>query len=126
MCAQNQSNILQQFHNLSDYIGKVIEHSRYVEMACRRSFAEEYANGRLALVLYVPSIRDSDIPRRAIHSTPSVPFFDIPAFIFKFNSINGQVVDDWQEQPVFVQNVESVNGPNGLIPSAIRLYIRTS
>jgi hypothetical protein len=45
------------------------------------------------------------------------------ALIFHLNAVNGSVFDDRQEKAMFVIDVQTVNRPDGFIPSVVGLYL---
>ena len=46
----------------------------------------------------------------------------VASIILRAKTSNGRNLHDWEQRPVFVEDVEIVKGPKGVIPSLIRFY----
>ncbi len=115
---------LERLRDLQGQMLEVQEHALNVEMAVRgRNILEEYRQAELTVILYAESLGGVDVPRRGLPCSVGSAPLNVSGFIFKFNVINGLVADNWNEQPMFVRNVEQVNGSDGVIPSVVRLYV---
>ncbi len=120
---ESQSDILQELDHLQNYRRVVSEQVHYPQMIRRCSFAENYTNGRFALIVDAPAPRESgNVPRGGLHSD-GIAFSYFPHFVFHLYAHNRSVLNDREQQLVLVENVELVHGPDGIIPSVIRLYL---
>src|SRR5579872_1558677 len=87
------------------------------------SILEHYSKRHLSLILYVPAGRNGDVIGRVLSGSHREPWSEFAPLVLRYDSINGRVVNCRNEQAVFVANVELVNGPDGPIPSLVRLYL---
>lgn len=119
-----REELLQQLHNIQDDYSKRREHVRYIHAISGRSLVEDYRDGNVALILDVPAGLNGNKVWRFLGSPPSTAPLDFTSFIFQLNAINGGKTHNWDQEPMFVENVEFVNGADGgIIPSVVRLYI---
>ena len=86
--------------------------------------AERYADGHLSVVLDVTAKRNGNAVGQQWSSSGERVDIDLPAFILQFQAINRNNVRHWDEQMVFVVNVEIVKGANiaVAVPSFVRFY----
>jgi len=90
----------------------------------KQSLVEQYRHGRIALIC------DLDISTAKAFADTEVTFREHPSsnanrfatLIFNANVINLRDVQDWKQKPVLVENVEIVQGTDGVIPSLVRFY----
>src|SRR5208337_84419 len=98
------------------------ECGRCIGTISRRSVVEDYRNGNLTLILDVKALLDGNVKRRLPHDAHVADSHNFPSVILQLNSAkNGELEGGYQES-VFVQSIETVKGPEGLIPSVVRLY----
>lgn len=124
-CAQNQAPLderLKRLDHLQNHSRVEFERSRHIMAMRRRSFVEEYIDGRLSLLLYIPPVRNADVPGGRTHGGGSESLLDYPGFVLHLQANNSRVGNNWQEKPVFVQNVECLYVPEAIVPSRIGLY----
>lgn len=113
---------LKEFNSLQDDKRVMGERLRYIHEASRLLILDRYAGGKLSLLLYVQTLFKEDEVRRAMEIAGCMSRPDFSAFILHFNAANVALSQDGDEQAMFVSVVEIVNGPDGLIPSVMRLY----
>ncbi len=87
------------------------------------SFVKKHVDGELSLLLHANSGMHMDVPGELLPSSPRATGFNSTSFIYRFDAIDRAVMDDWNEKPMLVKDVQSVNSPNGFIPSVVRLYL---
>mgnify|MGYP001569002881 CR=1 FL=1 len=84
---------------------------------------EEYVKGRLSIVCYV----HLGTRPNCVQSTPGTYTEGkvgecVVIIVMCANARNFEDADRWNQQPVFINDVDFVEGPNGIIPSNIRFY----
>jgi hypothetical protein len=102
-----------------------LERFRYVQKFSGLSILDCYASGELACLLYVQTALIGNDVRRALEVSSSVSPVDLPLFVLHFNSLNMPLGKNGDKEPMFVSDVQSVNGPDGMIPSLVRAYLVT-
>lgn len=126
-CAQKQSALaesLQQLHDSENRLRIHLERIRKNRLVSLISIVERYRDGNLSLVLYFDSERHRDIPGRLLPSPHCEPLgVDLSGVILRFDAADRRIENSWDKQPVFISQVQSVYGPNGVIPSCVRLYL---
>lgn len=131
MCAKSQvvaslrfKECLQQLQDLEDGMRIERDRVRYMERAvAQSSFLDNYLCGNFSILLDVPFGTNGNIIGGRLKCGPSASFDNFTSLIFKFDAFNGRQLNDWNQEPMFVSNVELVNGPDGRIPSIVRLYL---
>lgn len=98
------------------------EHIYRSRLALNVPILEHYREGRASWVFNVQPSHKIDVMGERVFGSPSGTLME-PLFILHVNVANGGVMNHWDQQPVFVSNVEFVNGPDGKIPSVVRLYV---
>jgi len=83
---------------------------------------EHYKEGRASWVFDMKSTFKID-EKREHGSGPSVSPVDFPIFIFYVNAADRGIVNDWDKKAMLVSDVHFVQGPNGVIPSTVGLYL---
>jgi hypothetical protein len=63
-----------------------------------------------------------DIDGRGLCGSSGESMMDF-SILFYANAINRGVVDHWSEKPVLISHIHNMNGPDGEIPSIVRLYL---
>jgi len=88
------------------------------------SIVEQYHQGRFTLVCDLDiRVADTLVSRGSISSNRPSPDNNLRAsVIFSNNIIDRRDLHEWYQKPVFVENVEIVQGPKGVIPSLVRFY----
>ena len=115
---------LENLDNLNDRIRIHQQRLRINHMIGKRSIVEDYINGDLTIVCNVVAQGHGNIPGRHLFSPPSTSgFLNFTSFVLCFNALNGGIVRKWNQQAMFVSDVELVNGPNSKIPSLVRFYL---
>jgi hypothetical protein len=86
--------------------------------------AEHYADGHLSVILNVTAKRNGNAVGQQRSSSGECVDIDLPVFILQFQAINRNNGRHWDEQMVFVVNVEIVKGANIAVPvpSSVRFY----
>ena len=100
----------------------MLQRLRYVHEITRIPIIDNYGSGKLALLFGVRPFADSNAIRRSLEVPISEARPALPFFIFEFNSVDTPLRQDGNKKPMFISNVEIVDGPNGLIPSIARFY----
>jgi len=100
-----------------------LERVNYLQVVKRRSLLKEYFDNHMALILDVPASFYGDVIRRFLAACPSSNLFNFTSFVFKLDALNGGELHDWGQELMFVPDVEIVQGVNGIVRSAIRLYL---
>src|ERR1700687_2364067 len=89
----------------------------------RESLLEQYQQGRFTVVCDLDICRSAIVEAGAVASDyPSANTDLCASGVFCPDFTNGAGLPNWNQQPVFVQNVETVQGPEGVIPSIIGFY----
>lgn len=113
---------LKRLHNLNNEAGICRERAIYARSVVNQSIVEGYIKGELSLVFDVQVVNEVDIVRRRLSSAPSAPSMNGSALILQLDVLNGSEVEERNQEPMLVSFIESVNGPDGKIPSVIGLY----
>lgn len=96
-----------------------------------KSVLEQYIGGRLSLVVDVEFRTPSHTDRGPSDRLEATIVFDthsainhteVARFVFDVDSRQNRNMQHWDQQDVFVEDVEVVYSANGLIPSLVRLY----
>jgi hypothetical protein len=114
---------LKKFHNLNNEARINAERIDGARLASLISVLEHYTNGRLSLLFDVPTWREFYVMGKGIGSSHSESTFFLPHLVFNLNIVGAAVMDHWSQEPVLVSPVHIVNGPDGEVPSVVRLYI---
>jgi len=96
---------------------------RDVHAASKPPFLNNYVGGWPARLCDVRAIREVDAIRRFLGRAGAGSWPRFAHFILHFNSVNMPLCQNRDKEPVFVSVCEAVNGPDGEIPSVIRLYL---
>lgn len=92
-------------------------------LAFSTSILEHYLEGRTSWFFDVQPSYERDEVWKRLGGAPCLPLVKHPRLIFQVNASNRGIVDNRNQQPMFVSEIEFVNGPDGKIPSIIGLYI---
>ncbi len=79
----------------------------YAKSLRRYSIAEPYLNGRVSVVLEVAIKRNLGAPEAESTQCQGAAI-GRPIYVFQFHAINEHEIQDWNEQAMFVVNVEVV------------------
>ncbi|SRR6266567_5900740 len=86
--------------------------------------AEQYANGRFSVALYVKRRVRPEGAQNAIPRDGESPGGEsVMVLVFRADIAKGQDPQDGNQQPVFVGDVKTVKGPQGIIPSRVWFYL---
>jgi hypothetical protein len=121
--SKSQSEVLQKFHDTQDRLRKELERVNCPKLLSKNVFMEQYSKGNMSAVFYVEAIGDFNVVGRVLHCGPeSLPIYPTH-FVLKLDALNGSKVNEWEENPVLIHVTSLVDGPNGGIPSLVRLYL---
>lgn len=129
LCAQDQSALDESLKRLHDSQEMLHVHTERIRkynnvIASGLSILERYAQGDLSLVFYVSSEGHGDIPGRLLMGASRKPIArDFSHVILRFDAADRAIKNCWNEQPMFISDIESVYGPDGKIPSLVGLYL---
>jgi hypothetical protein len=126
-CDQNQPSLsdesLQSLHDSQEMLRVVAERIRKHFFASSLPIFERYAEGRLSLVFNMDPEGHWDIPRRMLTGTWGETVAGNHSLLLRFDAANRCIKDDWNQQPMFISDVQSVYGPNGVVSSIVGLYL---
>ncbi len=118
--------ILKEFHDAQDKRRVSAQRIHRSRLASSVPVLEHYIEGRASWVfdMYAPFKWPNEVGK-GVSSTPCLPAMPLPLLVFHINIANRGIVNDWNEEPVLVSDVEFVHGANGKIPilSTVRLYL---
>jgi hypothetical protein len=131
MCAQSQSLESLQLQECLENLDKTVNDARikrdllrYRQSISRISILDHYLSGELSLLCYVESSPISDAIWRMLQFAGNpISRPQVSSFIFYFNSSNVPLRQNGDKQPVFISDVEIVNGPQDSLPSHMRAYL---
>lgn len=104
-----------------DLHGEAVEGRDYLSALQRISLAERYIESKLSVALELCPKRDSLL--KVVRSRKlNVQSVNAPVFILQFHALKRGDSDHWNQEMVFVANVELVEGVNIAVPSIVRLY----
>lgn len=119
-CAIPLPHSLLDSHNFQSLRREAFKRRDDFEIVNQCPLAERYANGRLSVALDVTTFGNLQlISKTGIDSGFVGEAIDRPIFILQFHAINLGDAHDWEQEVVFVVNVETVNGPDVAIPSLV-------
>ena len=114
---------LKVLHDLNDEVGIVGERWRYAEMVRQIPFIDEYPSGQLSMLFEVlPSRKINDV-WRSLDARDCYTLTRLAILVYHHNAFNIAARQNGDKQPMFVDVVQNVYRPNGVIPSAIRAYL---
>jgi hypothetical protein len=114
---------LKRLHDAEDEIRIVSERGRYAQRVFELGMVNDYPSGKSAFLFEVlPRIEIDDI-WGAVNRGESRTILKLAILVYGLNSIDIPARQNRDKQPMFVDIVQSVYGPNGVIPSAIRAYL---
>lgn len=117
---RNLSGTLQEFHNLTHKALEDRERVRYLGALKGCSIVEQYRNGELSLVLDLMCRWDVDSIRRGGVDAPRVAG-NFLRLIFHSDSGNSSALDDGEQKPMLINDIQFVKGPKESIASLVRL-----
>lgn len=122
VCNGQILDALQQINSANRRLSELRQNADNLGIVGRRSLVKDYRNGDLALILKLGPARNRE-PMGARLSRSPRKACDIPMLILYFQAMQERDIQHWNQEPMFVRSVQYVNGPNGIIPSTVRLYI---
>jgi hypothetical protein len=114
---------LQRLHDSQDRLRICVQRIRKNRLINRISVLEQYSEGNLSLILHMNSGGHVDIPRRFLVSSEGESTGRDFATLLRFDVANARIQNSWNKKPMLISDVQSVYGPNGVIPSRVGLYI---
>ena len=128
VCPKSQSDevskILQETDDRNNSSAEEIKHAMYANALKFTSFCDDYRDGKLALILdaRVLAERDDVRPRALNEHTATTDYF--ASFILCNKPLYGSVGLQFQQEKVFVENIQIVKSINEIIPTAfVWLYV---
>lgn len=86
------------------------------------SLSEQYVQGRIAIVYNLHIFQTGVVGSHTPSDGPSAHIPLLASVVFVADTVKKIELQGWDEQLVLVLNVQSVQGPQELIPSIVRLY----
>jgi hypothetical protein len=124
MCVLSEEYRLDSFHDAANKFGHLLEmwNNRFTFQG--QSIVEQYQQARLTLVCDLDiRVADARMNRRPIVDDDPIPNSNLLAsVVFRQNAVHRSDLHEWKQKPVFVSNVEVVEGPEGVIPSLVGFY----
>jgi hypothetical protein len=119
-----QKNGLDAFHDAANKFRQLNERWDNRFTFHGQSLIEQYQQGRITLVCDLDiSVANASVNRRSASGDgPSSDTKLLASLVFSANIVNSSDLYDWKQKPVLVENVEIVQGPDGVIPSLVRFY----
>lgn len=115
------SHSLKFANNLPRFPVKAIKGRNDFETFCNSFVREDYLNGRLSVILDATTGRDIDaVSDVSLGRNQTVE--DATTFILEFHAINLDEVDDWNQEDVFIVQIEGVDGVDVGVPSFVRFH----
>jgi hypothetical protein len=97
--------------------------SRYnFEALDRASFAERYIENDLSVILDLGLKGDDLGVRIRRREKRDVESTDAPIFMLKFDAFDGRSCNHWDEDDMFIVNVQTVQGENVRVPSLVTFH----
>ncbi len=114
---------LKRLHDSNDRAKMHIDCLRYVHAASKLSILDTYKRGELALLCEVQAWHEIDDIGRPLEFAEARTGPKLSRFILYLNAVDMPLRQNGDKQPVFVSVCEAVSGPDGCIPSLVRLYL---
>jgi hypothetical protein len=115
--------VFEDLQNSEDAVLKKAQCRRYLNILKRTSLAEQYANGKLAMILDVVPYREVEVEGTVPVHGEGRDILGSSRLILHRSAFESAVSDYWNQQLVLIDNIEIVKSPEGIIPSTIRLYV---
>jgi len=114
---------LKEFHDAQDMHRVDAQRIHCSRLASSVPVLEHYIEGRASWFfdMYAP-LKLNEVGKW-VGGTPCIPMVPFPLLVFHVNFANRGIVNDWDEKPVLVSDVEFVHDANDGIPSIVRLYL---
>jgi hypothetical protein len=113
---------LKRFNDAADKLGKLKESWDNRLTLRGQSFHEQYIRGRMAVILNVDFSDAVPVNRRFPCTRNESTKYPVASIVFNVNGNHGRQFVDLNQLDVLVRNVQIVQGPEGVIPSRVRLY----
>jgi hypothetical protein len=117
-----ETEALQHYDDAVDDLRQLLHGVKHRRTLQGQSCLELYLEKGLSLVFDLRSSGES-IHDSVAASPDASEIVDSAAIILDLQAASGCPIQDRDEEFVFVSNVQCVQGPNGVIPSVVRLYI---
>jgi len=114
---------LKRLHDAENRCRVEVERSWYLHHASMLPILDDYIRGKLALLFEMRSRKRIDTIRRLLGNRQSVSGRTITSVIFHLNAADVDLSQSGDQKPMFVSVCKVVNGPDGCIPSIMRLYL---
>src|SRR5665213_2004542 len=113
---------LKRLHDFDNEARVYRERAIYARSIVDQSIVERYVKREISLIFDVQIVKEIDIVGRGLGGSPSPPSMNGSTLILQFDALDGCKREERNQEPMLVPLVENVNGPNGKIPSVVRLY----
>jgi hypothetical protein len=87
-----------------------------------QSLVEKYREGRMSVVCDFEFSRTAKWSRGAISCNGDIADNPVVSLVFCAKTEDRSYLYDWKQKPVFVEDVDIMQGPQGVIPSSVRFY----
>ncbi len=121
---QRLEESLQSFNSAKNVNGVCAKRINWSGFLSGFPLLEHYRNGRLSFVFDVPAELNGKVIWERLGGSPSIEELNFSHFILHLYFADATVIEQWGQEPMLVLPVDIVDGPNGKIPSVVRLYVR--
>jgi hypothetical protein len=90
-----------------------------------QSLVEKYREGRMSVVCDFEFSRTAKWSRGAISCNGDIADNPVVSLVFCAKTEDRSYLYDWKQKPVFVEDVDIMQGPQGVIPSSVRFMTST-
>ena len=113
---------LKKLNDANRRLAELRENAKNVHLVTRHSLVKDYKDGNFSLLLQLAALRNDEFvtPRLGHGKGMSIDFSPI---ILNFHVMKKSDVQEWNQEAMFISPVKCVNGPDGIIPSTVRLYV---
>jgi hypothetical protein len=133
MCAKSQTQestlrdkcLLDTVNNTTDEFRQLMKRWQNRLTLHGQSVVEKYKQGRISLIcdIEVPVLRAIHVATPAAScENPSVNEQFLAFLVYSANVAHSTDLHNWKQKPVLIEDVEIVQGPQGVIPSFVRFY----
>lgn len=117
---------LERLNNARNFFGDPVQRWNDRLASEGKSVVEKYSSGRMAFILYSKILSEELAQRqspRLIGNQQFIerPFFSI--FVLKANAPDVHDLQDWNQELMFVPNIQVVQSPDRVIPSLVGFYL---
>jgi hypothetical protein len=114
---------LQAMNGVSDGLRKAAKDAQYLRILQSQSILKDYRDGRCALVLDVPISFPGNEMRPVTFNGNTASLVEFALFIFHSDASQHGYLNRWNQEPVLIENVQSVKSIEGIIPTTVRTYV---